>query len=197
MGRGCLRGVSVAVDDLVAVRRRSREAMGVSSTKEVVVGGGELDDGGVLARSDGTYRLSRAAGVDQDRAVGVRHHPPGLLIQAGAAGETLAPAGVDDGRALLLETCVLARKAGAETLAGGHAVVWVEDAALAVVVGVRGQAQDLGEGKADVVRFELIYGLRLNGWSCGEVKGMSANTYFTHNKDVSGRRVLSCYLPAE
>lgn len=186
MGRGCLWGVSVAVDDLMAVGRRSPETVGISSAKEVVVGGGELDDGRVLARTDGTYRLSRAAGVDQDRAVGVGHHPPGLLVQAGAAGETLAPAGVDDGRALLLETCVLARKAGAEALAGGHAVVWVEDAALAVVVGVRGQAQDLGDGKADVVRFELIDGLRLNGWRCEEVKEMSANAFFTHNKDVSG-----------
>lgn len=173
MGRGCLGGVGVAVDDRVAVGRWSRESVTISSAKEVVVGGRELDDGRVLARSDRTHGLNRAAGVDQDRAVGVGHHPPGLLIQAGAAGEALAPAGIDDGRALLLETGVLARKAGAETLAGGHAVVWVEDAALAVVVGVRGQAQDLGDGEADVVCFELIYGLRLDGRSCEEVKELN------------------------
>lgn len=136
MGGGRLRGIRVAEDDLVAVGLRSGKSVGVSCPKQVV-GGGELDDGRVLARTDGTYWLSRAAGVDQDRAVGVRHHPSGLLIKAWGGAQTLAPAGVDDGGSLLLEMCVLVGKAGTETLAGGHAAVWVQDAALVVVVGMR------------------------------------------------------------
>lgn len=142
MGDGGLWGVAIAVDDLLAVGLRGSEALGVSCPKQLVVGGGELDDGRVLACTDGTYRLSRGACVDQDRTVGVRHHPSSLLIKTRAAAQTLAPAGVDDGRALLLETCVLAWKAGAETLAGGQAgdqaVVRVEDAAWVMVVGMRG-----------------------------------------------------------
>ncbi len=143
MGSGCcLRGVAIAVDDLLAVRLWSGEGLRVSCPKQLVVGGGELDDGRVLACTDGTYRLSRGACVDQDRPVGVRHHPSSLLIKARAAAQTLAPAGVDDGWALLLETCILARKAGAEALAGGHAgdqtVVRMEDAACVMVIGMRG-----------------------------------------------------------
>lgn len=137
VGGGRLRGVGVAEDNLVAVGLRSGESVGVSCPKQVVVGGGELDDGRVLARTDGTYWLSRAAGVDQDRAVGVGHHPCGLLIKAWGGAHILAPAGVDDGGSLLLEMCVLVGKAGTETLAGGHAAVWVQDAALVVVVGMR------------------------------------------------------------
>ncbi len=138
MGGGCLWGVAFAVDDLLAVWLRSSENLRVSCPKQVMVGGRELNDGRVLACYERTYGLSWGAGVDQDRPVGVRHHPCSVLIEAWAAAQTLAPTGVDDCRALLLETCVLAREAGAETLAGGHAgdqaVVWMEDATLVVVV---------------------------------------------------------------
>lgn len=96
----------------------------------------------MLTCTDGTYGLSRGAGVHQDRPVGVGHHPSSLLIKARAAAQTLPPAGVDDGRALLLETCVLIRDAGAETLAGSQsgdqAVVWMEHPALVMIVGMRG-----------------------------------------------------------
>lgn len=172
VGGGGLWGVSIAVDDLLAVGLRGSEGLRVSRAEQVVVGGGELDDGRVLACPEGTCRLSWRASVDQDRPVRVGHQPSSLLIKARAAAQALAPAGVHDGRALLLETCVLARKAGAEALAGGHAgeqaVVWMEDAALVMVVGMRGQAQDLGHGKTHVVCFILIYRLCLDGRSCEE-----------------------------
>jgi len=138
VGGGRLWRVAIAVDDLLVVGLRISERLRITSPKQVVVGGRELDDGRVLACTEGTYRVSRGARVDQDRPVGVRHQPSSLLIKAGAAAQTLAPAGVHGGRALLLETCVLARKAGAETLAGGQAVVWMKDAARVMVVGVGG-----------------------------------------------------------
>lgn len=125
--------------------------------------------------------------MDQDRPVRVGYYPSSLLIKAGAAAQTLAPAGVHDGRALLLETRVLVWKAGAEALAGGHAgdqaVVWMEDAALVVVVGMRGQAQDLGHGETHVVCFVLVYRLGLNGWSCEKRK--------SKRKAVNIREVLT------
>lgn len=53
-GGGCLGRVAVAVDDLLVIRLRgSGEGLRVSRSKQVV-GGGELDDGRVLARDDGT-----------------------------------------------------------------------------------------------------------------------------------------------
>lgn len=53
-GGSCLGGVAVAVDDLLVIRLRgSSEGLRVSHSEQVV-GGGELDDGRVLARNDGT-----------------------------------------------------------------------------------------------------------------------------------------------
>lgn len=163
---GSLWGVGIAVDNLLVVRLRSTERLMVSCPKQVVVGGGELDDRRVLACTHRTYRLRWGACVDQDRPMRVRHHPSSLLIKARTAAQTLAPTGVHNRRALLLETCILAWKAGAETLAGGHtrdqAVVWVEDTAWVMVVGMRGYAQDLRHGKAHVVCFILVYRLCLD-----------------------------------
>lgn len=164
---GRLGGVGVAEDQLVvAVGLRGREALGVACPEQVVAGGGELDDGGVLAPDHGAHGLSRAAGVDQDGAVRVRHGPRGLLINSRSGGQTPASAGVDNGRPrlLLLEVCVRAGEAGAQALAGDSATVRMKlDAALVgVVVGV---AQDLGDGEAHAVSLKLVQGLSLNGWS--------------------------------
>lgn len=170
-----LRGVGVAEDQLVvAVGLRGSEARGVAGPEQVVVGGGELDDGGVLAPAQGADGLSRAAGVDQDRAVRVGHHPGALLINSRGGAQTPAPAGVDDGwplllLRLLLEVSVLAGEAGAETLAGGCAAVGVElDAALVMVV--VGVAQDLGDGEAHAVGLEVVQRLSLNGRSCEDTE---------------------------
>ena len=67
-------------------------------------------------------RLCRGASVDQDGAVWVGHHPSRLLVVPGAAAQTLTPAGVDDGWALLLEAEVWA--GGGHT--GATVLKWAE-----------------------------------------------------------------------
>lgn len=170
-------GVGVTEDQLVvAVGLRGREALGVPGPEQVVVGGGELDDGWVLTPAQGAGRLSRAAGVDQYRAVRVGHHSRALLINSRGGVQTPAPPGVDYGwPLLLLEGSVLAGEDGTETLAGGRATVGVElDAALVVVV--VGVAQDLGDGEAHAVGLKVIQRLSLNGRSCEETEATAVET---------------------
>jgi hypothetical protein len=111
---------AITVDDMLLVVRLERWR--VTSPEQVLVGGGELNYGGVLALAPSVLLLDWGACVDQDRAVWVGHHPhpSSLLVEPfGAATQTLAPTGVHNGWALLLEAGVWAGcgEAGSDLLA--------------------------------------------------------------------------------
>lgn len=138
-----------------------------------MVGGGELDDGGVLAHRmlvllgpQWTW-LGRGASVDQDGAVGIGHHPSSRLVVPGAAAQTLTSTGVDNCWARLLEAGVWAGSGHARMTVGllarshdGNQVgVRLEDTPGTVVIGLRGHTQHLGHGEAHVTRLIFILGL--------------------------------------
>ena len=172
--------VAITVDDVLMVVRLERWR--VASPEQVLVVGGELDNGGALALAHSMLlllgpqrgRLSWGARVNQDGAVWVGHHPhlPSLLVEPpGTAAQTLSPTGVHNGWALLLEAGVWdgGGEAGADLLAGGHAgdqaVVWVDDPTgprAMVVVGLGGHTHNLGHGERIV-----IHRLCFNGRDCG------------------------------
>lgn len=108
---GPLRGVAFAINDGLL-----RMCL-VFCPKQVVVGGGELDDRRVLAGTHWCGSWSLRARVDQDGAVGVRDHGTSLLIGARAAAQAFPCTREDNGWTLVVEAGFLSQEVGAKSLA--------------------------------------------------------------------------------
>lgn len=159
----------------------------VSSSEQVMVGGRELDDGGMLVGGMRAYQvrgLGRGARVDQYWTMGVRHHGGSRLRvnNRGTARQALCGTGVDYG-ALLLKAVVRRRDSQASLLArdeGRHQATLRSDDPAWVIVRQGRHPHHLWHGVSHLPRLIVIHRLGLNRRNCGKknkemtVKGNSA-----------------------
>lgn len=141
---------------------------GISSSEQVVVGGWELDNwgmlvGGMLATQ--VRGLGWGTRVDQNWTMGVWHHSGSRLRVNRTAWHAFSRTGVQYGLALLLKSVVRRGDTQAGLLTGDEArhqaTVWVDDPPR-VIVWLGRHPQHLRHGITHPTRFIFIHRLGLN-----------------------------------